>query len=196
MTQTKQNTTKWLVESAIMIAIGTILSELKLPGIWALGGGITICSMLPMVLISFRYGCGRGVVTGVAYSLLQLLLGMDNVQYATSALMAAGIILLDYVVPYAQLGLAGMFRSRVKDRRVALVLGIAVTFTIRFLCHFVTGTWVWEALWPNELGWAAPIWSAAYNGSYMLPELVLTSVVAVLLYATPMKRYMDGEDLT
>ena len=81
-------TVRWLVESAIMIAIGTILSEF--PKIdFPLGGGLTICSMLPLVLISWRYGVGRGLIAAVAYSLLQLLLGMNNVQYAASALMAA-----------------------------------------------------------------------------------------------------------
>ena len=187
-------TVRWLVESAIMIAIGTILSEF--PKIdFPLGGGLTICSMLPLVLISWRYGVGRGLIAAVAYSLLQLLLGMNNVQYAASALMAAGIILLDYVVPYTLIGLAGMFKGRMKDPRLGLVLGIAVTFTLRFLCHFVTGWWIWDALWPNEFGWASPFYSLAYNGSYMGAELVFTSVVAWILYSTPLKPYFDGEDL-
>ena len=187
-------TVRWLVESAIMIAIGTILSEF--PKIdFPLGGGLTICSMLPLVLISWRYGVGRGLIAAVAYSLLQLLLGMNNVQYAASALMAAGIILLDYVVPYTLIGLAGMFKGRMKDPRLGLVLGIAVTFTLRFLCHFVTGWWIWDALWPNEFGWASPFYALAYNGSYMGAELVLTSVVAWILYSTPLKPYFDGEDL-
>ena len=92
------NTVRWLMESAIMIAIGTMLSEF--PKIdFPLGGGLTICSMLPLVLISWRYGVGRGLIAAAAYSLLQLVLGLNNVQYATSALMAAGIVLLDYVNP-------------------------------------------------------------------------------------------------
>ena len=91
------NTVRWLMESAIMIAIGTMLSEF--PKIdFPLGGGLTICSMLPLVLISWRYGVGRGLIAAAAYSLLQLVLGLNNVQYATSALMAAGIVLLDYVI--------------------------------------------------------------------------------------------------
>ena len=180
-------TVRWLVESAIL----SEFPKIDFP----LGGGLTICSMLPLVLISWRYGVGRGLIAAVAYSLLQLLLGMNNVQYAASALMAAGIILLDYVVPYTLIGLAGMFKGRMKDPRLGLVLGIAVTFTLRFLCHFVTGWWIWDALWPNEFGWASPFYSLAYNGSYMGAELVLTSVVAWILYSTPLKPYFDGEDL-
>lgn len=189
-----KNTTKWLVESAIMIAIGTILSELKWD--FPLGGGLTPCSMLPLVLIAWRYGCPRGLVTAAAYSLLQLILGLDNVQYAASALMAAGIVLLDYIVPYTGIGLAGMFKGKWEDGRVAMVLGIAVTFLLRLACHFITGWWIWDALWPNEFGWTAPVYSIAYNGSYMIAELVLTSVAACLLFRTPLKRYLEGEDLS
>ena len=119
------NTVRWLMESAIMIAIGTMLSEF--PKIdFPLGGGLTICSMLPLVLISWRYGVGRGLIAAAAYSLLQLVLGLNNVQYATSALMAAGIVLLDYVIPYTLIGLAGMFRGKAKGPRLGLVLGIVL----------------------------------------------------------------------
>lgn len=190
-----RNNARWLVESAVMIAIGTVLSNPPFKIDFPLGGGLTLCSMLPLVLISWRYGAGRGLIAGAAYSLIQLAFGLDNVQYAASALMGAGIVLLDYIVPYTVLGLAGVFRGRLKDPRLGLALGIAVTFTLRFLCHFLTGWWIWDALWPNEFGWAAPIYSIAYNGSYMAAELVLTCVAAWILYSTPLKRFLNGEDL-
>ncbi len=194
MNKTHSNA-RWLVESAILIAIGTVLSNPPFKIDFPLGGGLTLCSMLPLVLISWRWGCGRGLIAGLAYSLLQLVFGLDNVQYATSALMAAGIVLLDYIVPYTVLGLAGMFKGRLKEPRLGLVLGIVVTFILRFLCHFITGWWIWDALWPNEFGWTAPFYSFAYNGSYMGAEIVLTCVVAWILYSTPLKRFLNGEDL-
>lgn len=194
MNKTHSNA-RWLVESAILIAIGTVLSNPPFKIDFPLGGGLTLCSMLPLVLISWRWGCGRGLIAGLAYSLLQLVFGLDNVQYATSALMAAGIVLLDYIVPYTVLGLAGMFKGRLKEPRLGLVLGIVVTFILRFLCHFITGWWIWDALWPNEFGLPAPLYSIAYNGCYMVGEMVLSSVAAVLLCATPLRRYLAGEDL-
>ena len=194
MNKTHSNA-RWLVESAILIAIGTVLSNPPFKIDFPLGGGLTLCSMLPLVLISWRWGYGRGLIAGLAYSLLQLVFGLDNVQYATSALMAAGIVLLDYIVPYTVLGLAGMFKGRLKEPRLGLVLGIVVTFILRFLCHFITGWWIWDALWPNEFGWTAPFYSFAYNGSYMGAEIVLTCVVAWILYSTPLKRFLNGEDL-
>ena len=194
MTRTKATATRWLVESAIMIAIGTILSEW--PKIdYPLGGGLTICSMLPLVLISFRFGVKRGLTTALAYSLLQLVLGLDNVQYATSAGMAAAIVLLDYIVPYTVIGLAGAFKSDKRDLRVNLVLGIVVTFILRLVCHFFTGWLIWDALWPNEYGWSGPVYSILYNGSYMVSEMILTSVVAVALCSTPLRRYFNGDVL-
>ena len=187
-------TVRRLLESAILIAIGTILSEL-LKIDMPLGGGLTICSMLPLVLVAHRWGTGWGVFTAFVYSLLQLLLGMNNVQYATSALMAAGIVLLDYVVPYTLIGLSALFKRSTKNVGVSLVAGIVFTFVLRFLCHFITGWWIWDALWPNEFGWASPLYSLLYNGGYMLPEIILTSVVALLLLKTPLKKYILAEDL-
>ena len=49
-----------LTESAILIAIATVLSQFQFAGPWVLGGSITICSMLPIVLIANRYGIGLG----------------------------------------------------------------------------------------------------------------------------------------
>lgn len=194
MSNVKVSVSRRLAESAIMVAIGTVLSLFPFSGPWALGGGITVCSMLPLVIISHRYGCGWGTFTAFVYSVLQLLLGLNNVQYATSVGMAIAIIILDYIVAFSVVGLSAMFNGVCKNRRVSLVLGIVVTFLLRFACHFITGVWIWEVLWPNELGWAPPIWSLAYNGSYMIPEIIITSLVALLLYR-PLERYFLGKDL-
>ena len=194
MKTTRKQNVRRMSESAIMLAIGTVLSLFPFQGFWALGGGITVCSTLPLVIISWRYGWGWGTFTAVVYGLLQMLLGIQNVQYADSMLTAVLIILFDYLVAFGVIGLAGLFRGRLKDERVGLVLGITVTFLLRFGCHFITGVWIWEILWPNELGWAAPVWSLAYNGSYMLPEIIISALVCVLSYA-PLRRYYDGTDL-
>jgi thiamine transporter len=183
-----------LTESAVMLAIATVLSLIQFSGPWVLGGSITVCSMLPLVFVAHRYGTRWGLVTALAYSLLQLLLGLKNVQYAPNALTAVGIILLDYVLAFGVLGFSAVFNGVIRDRRKAVVTGIAVTFFVRFLCHFASGVIIWEALWPNALGWAPVIWSLAYNGSYMLPEAVITATVAFLLF-NPLRKYWLGEDV-
>lgn len=184
-----------LVESAVLIAIGTVLSILAFPGFWPLGGSITLCAMLPIVVLAHRHGTAWGLLCGLIYALLQMVLGFQNVQYATSAVMALGIILLDYVLPFTLIGLSAVFNKAVSNRPLSITLGILMTFSLRFLCHFLSGIIIWEALWPNELGWAAPLWSLSYNGSYMLPETLITIAAALLTYR-PLKRFWLGEDLS
>ena len=82
-----KNSTRRLTDTAILIALGTVLSLFKID--LPFGGGVTICSMLPLVIISFRYGWKWGGLAGFVYSVIQLMLGLDNVQYASSAVMAA-----------------------------------------------------------------------------------------------------------
>ena len=184
--------TRRLVESALAIAIATVLSMIKID--LPFGGGVTIVSMLPLVLISHRYGWKWGVATAFVYSVGQLLLGLDNVGYATTAVMAAGVVLLDYVIAYTVIGLSGVFGKS----RGAVAAGIAVTFTLRFLCHLVTGAWIWGEWMPEtfmNLPLSNPwIYSFLYNGWYMLFEIIVTEVVAMLIYA-PLKKYFTGEDL-
>ena len=181
-----------LVESALMIAIATIRSLIKID--LPFGGGVTIVSMLPLILISHRYGWKWGVATAFVYSIGQLLMGLDNVAYADSFLMGAGIVLLDYVVAYTVIGLSGIFGKE----RWSVAVGIAVTFTLRFLCHLVTGAWIWGVWMPDSFmnfpmtnPW---VYSFLYNGWYMLAELILTEIVAMLIYQ-PLKNYFTGSDL-
>ena len=66
--------TRIMVECALMIALGTILANIKiyeLPN----GGSITLFSMVPFILVSFRHGVKWGLFTGFVNSLLQMLLG-------------------------------------------------------------------------------------------------------------------------
>lgn len=187
-------TTRRMVESAILIAIGTVLSILSFQGPWALGGSITICSMLPLVFIAQRHGSKWGVFSAFIYALLQMMLGFKNVGYGRNILEMVLIALLDYILAFSVIGLAGVFNKRFSQHRTALMVGIAVTFFARFLFHFVSGWLIWEALWPNELAWSSPLWSLVYNGSYMLPETLITLLVAWISYI-PLKRYWLGEDL-
>lgn len=188
----KKINTRMLAESAMLIALGTVLSLVKFD--MPMGGGLTLCSMLPLVLISHRYGWRWGLISALVYSVLQLVLGLDNVRYATSFIMAVSIVLLDYIVAYTVIGLSGLFDQLIKNRRAALATGIAVTFFLRFICHFITGVWIWDALWPNEYGMTSVVYSLVYNGWYMGAELVLTEIVAMLIYQ-PLGKYFRGEDL-
>ena len=183
-------TLRRITETAIMLAVATVLSLLQFAGPWALGGSITVCSMLPIILIAHRYGTKWGLLTALTYSLLQLLLGLNNIQYAPNAITAVGIILLDYVLAYGVLGFAAAFDSVFNSKKTSFVVGVVVTMILRFFFHFLSGIIIWEALWPNELGWASWIWSISYNGSYMIPEILITLVVGIVLYK-PLESYFQ-----
>ena len=115
--------TRIMVECALMIALGTILANIKiyeLPN----GGSITLFSMVPFILVSFRHGVKWGLFTGFVNSLLQMLLGF----YAPPApglLPLVGIILLDYVLAFSFLGLACVFAKPFKNKLVGVAVGSA-----------------------------------------------------------------------
>ena len=194
--KTRQLWTRFLAEGAIMLALATILSLIKID--LPLGGGITLVSMLPIILMSHRWGWKKGLLVAVLHSSIQLLLGLDNVGYATGFFMAVGVIFLDYIIPYTALGLSGLAEKFFGKTDKAVFVGILVTFLIRFACHYITGVWIW-AEWakPTYLGIATPtpwVYSALYNGWYMIFEIIITECVAMILYQA-LGKYFRREDL-
>jgi thiamine transporter len=183
----KGNNIKIISEGAIMVALATVLSLLKID--LPFGGGVTIVSMLPLVVFAHRHGTKWGLFTAFVYSVLQLILGLDNVSYATNAVTAAGIILFDYIVAYTVIGLSAVFGST----RKGVALGICCSFFLRFVCHLITGALIWGQWMPEEfmgMPMTNPwIYSCLYNGWYMLAETVLTLIVAMVLYETLKKNF-------
>ena len=192
----QNKTVRMLVESALFIAIATVLSMLKID--LPFGGGVTIVSMLPLVLVSHRWGWKWGVLTAFAYSLIQLLLGLDNVGYATTFATALGVIFLDYVIAYTVIGFSGALEKPFGKTLKAVLIGIAVVFVGRFLCHFITGVWIWGAWMPEEfmgLPMSSPyVYSLLYNGFYMVIDMVLCLVVFAILFR-PMEKYLLAKDV-
>lgn len=176
--------TRTLVECALMIALGTVLANIKiyeLPN----GGSVTLFSMLPFILISFRHGVKWGLFTGFVNSLLQMLLGF----YAPPApglLPLVGMILLDYVLAFMVLGLAGGIAKAFKNPLVGVTVGTVVVCALRFVCSFLSGVLIWGNLSDGLPAW---IYSLTYNGSYMLPETILTTLGALLVFKAAPKLF-------
>ncbi len=180
---------KRLVTSALFVGIATVLSLLKID--LPFGGGVTIVSMLPLILLSHRYGWKWGLFPAFAYGLIQLILGIDNVSYASTVLMAIGVVIFDYLLAFTVLGFSGVFGNS----REGVAIGIAVTFFLRFLCHYITGVWIWGGWMPEEfmgLPMTSPwLYSFLYNGWYMMAETILTEIVAMVIYQ-PLKGFLRG----
>ena len=114
-----QKKTVRLVEGAVMVAFAVILSLLKILEL-PYGGSVTVCSMLPILIIAYRHGVGFGSFTALVYGVVQMLLGMKNVLYFTTPLSIAAVIVLDYILAFAALGLGGTFRKVVRRQAAAL----------------------------------------------------------------------------
>ena len=172
-----------LTEGAIMIAAAEILSFLplyKLP--W--GGSIDF-AMLPVILFCVRWGFGPGMLVSIAHGLLQTI-------FEGGIAIGWQSILGDFLIAYAVLGVAGLFKGK-------FVPAAVVSCAARFFVHYVVGATIWAEYMPEQffgMTMTTPwIYSALYNAAYMLPDLLMILVVYVLLCKTPLAKYLKGEDL-
>ena len=175
-----QRKTLPLVEAAVMIALATVMSIVKFVEM-PYGGSVTLASMLPIVIISYRRGIKVGLGAGLAYATLQLLLGMGMLSYATSWQAAVAIIFLDYILAFVFVGLGGIFRggSGARSQSLRLALGMVLVCIIRYSLHVIAGATVWAGLSiPTE---AALIYSLGYNATYMIPETIVNTAVAAYI---------------
>ncbi|MGI5928908.1 energy-coupled thiamine transporter ThiT [Pseudoflavonifractor sp.] len=177
--------TRMLCEGAIMVALALVLNQLKifrLPN----GGSITL-EMLPIFFFAVRWGVGPGLLAGFAFGLLQMFID-GAVAWGWQSL------LLDYLVAFTPLGLAGLFKGKDWGIFAGTVLGSVV----RFIVHFISGITIYAIVAPTELfnmTFTSPwMYSLAYNGSYMAIDMALCLVVFGLLYK-PLKRYFLGTDI-
>ena len=209
-----QNKTRRLTESAMLIALAIVL-ELVGKTVFPpmpFGGQLTLASMLPIVLISYRHGVRWGVTAGFGYGLIQMALGAATVTaafqpgYFGDGIMIGRAILMclmDYCLAYTILGLGGCLRNAVGKKGLSLALGSLAALGCRYAAHILSGyilfagwaEWfftqegfpAWgavltQSLSPQGLGW---VYSVVYNGMYMIPEMILTAGAALLLTRIP-----------
>ena len=172
--------TKKLTVSAMLIALATVLAVVSkiIPGTWLWGGSVTLASMLPIAVAGMLLGTKWGVISALVYSVLQMIMGFypPPVQ---NALYYFLVVMLDYVLAFGVIGTAGMFYRLLGKKVWAIPFSCAVVTTLRFACHFISGILIWGA-YAGE-GQSVYIYSLIYNGTYMLPEIVITIVSAALL---------------
>ena len=209
-----QSKTKRITESAMLLAIAIVLelvSKMFIPEM-PFGGQVTLVSMLPVVLISYRHGVKWGLFSAFVYALLEMALGAKTVSaaflpgyFGDGAMIFNALLmcLLDYILAFTVLGLGGMFRNKLQNPGVALMCGSLVALGLRYLTHIASGyilfasyaEWfftqegfpAWgatlvETLNPTALGIT---YSVVYNGFYMIPEIICTAVVSLVLARVP-----------
>lgn len=174
-----------LVLAGVLIALGTALSFVKIIDL-PYGGSLTLCSMLPVMVFAYRAGLKWGLGAGFTFSVLELLFGLDALKGVSGATVV-GSVFLDYLLAFTVLGLAGIFRGKIKNDTIAFTLGCFVSGMLRYVCSFLSGWILWGEyadvnFSPVLAGMSgqqlACCYSLVYNGSYMIPEILLTCVVA------------------
>lgn len=176
--------TRLLVEGAMLIALATILSYIKLFEL-PFGGSITL-EMLPIVIMGLRNGSKWGCLTGFVHGLIQMILGFSNVLYCATLIAQIGCILLDYLLAFSVLGLAPAFtKLGGSNKKAGYVIGAIIVGLLRFVCSFLSGWLLWGSYAPE--GTAPVIYSLTYNGSYMIPDIIILAVIVGILAVTAPK---------
>jgi len=180
-----------LVECAVMIALATVLSMIK---IWEapLGGSVTLFSMVPIIIIGLRRGPVWGLGTAFVYSLAQFMFDAGKLSGWGIAGAKAMIlcVLFDYIIAFTVLGLSGLFKFAIyktNQRSKNIIIAVIATLSVcilRYISHVIVGAVVWYAItkagdWNEYVhtvgGW---VYSIVYNMQFMLPETIITLIAA------------------
>ena len=185
----KNKDIRCLCEGGICVALSIALSYLKIPIGLAFGGfgGSIDLVMIPLIIYAVRWGLSWGLGAGLIFGTIKYFIG-------THAEISWISIIFDYSVAYMFVGFAGLM----KDKKAGFPIGALIGCVCRFIVHFISGVTVYAEWMPEEfmgMKMVSPwIYSALYNGWYMLFELVATEIVAMLIYH-PLKAYFCGEQL-
>ncbi len=155
--------TKVLTEVIAAVALAGVLHLITLYQLPE-GGRITAASMVPILFVAIRRGGKIGILAGIAFGLVVLI----EEPYVYHPVQ----FLLDYPLAFGALGLAGFFR------KLPLV-GVAIGMGGRFVCHFISGLVFFATYAPAGMNPA--LYSALYNASYLIPELIISEVIVFVL---------------
>lgn len=160
-----------LVEMAVAVALALVLNKLTLFHM-PQGGSVNL-EMLPILFVALRWGVWAGMLAGVVDGLLQLIFG----GYVFHPVQ----VILDYPLAFALLGLAGLFMTNLEEKNgaVKIICGSILAVLGRFLSHVVSGAIFFGEYAPE--GQNVWVYSSIYNGSYLIPSLLVSIVVLLLL---------------
>ena len=169
-----------MVEGAMVVALAWAIDFLcaLIPSPFVYGGSISV-GMLPIVYYSYRRGTAWGMGAGLVFSGIQMLMGW-YVPPANTWWAVVLCVLLDYVLAFTVIGAADLIAKPFGSHRlVGYGVGAVVVCLCRFVCSFLSGGILWDSYAPE--GMNAWVYSLVYNAGYMLPNAILTALLAVLL---------------
>ena len=194
----KELNVRAISEIAIFAALGFALDMAQsglLKGVFPNGGSIGI-AMVVIFVMCYRRGFICGLLTGLIMGLTQMLGGIYMISDAWYKAFAQ--VALDYWLAYPVCAVAGLFKKMVDNNKSVskkctwIVVGCVLGGLAKYLCHYLSGILFWPAdLW-NVGG--ANIYSILYNGAYMIPNIIICTLLMVLIiYKYP--KFLVAEDL-
>lgn len=169
---------KRLTESGILLAIAFVLSMIKIPVVLS-GASVSLASMLPIILLSYKYGIKWGALCGLVFSIMQMIEGGIWTPPTPNFLNYALTIFLDYIFAFTFVGLAGIGRSFSNKPSVSIVICTIIGMFGRFVCGFTSGVIVWGVYAPEGQG--AVLYSLVDNGTVFCLETIVTAIAGVAL---------------
>lgn len=183
----KKIDTRRLAESAILIAIGFILSFIKIEILPS--ASISLISMLPVMLLAYKYGTSWGMLCGLVHGLLQMVEGGIDTPPTEDFFNYLLVVMLDYLLAFSFLGLAGLFRKAFKNPQLCIAVCCAVGIAARFICSYTSGVIIWGVYAPE--GQSPWLYSLAVNGTKFGIEGTITIIIAVIMLGfTVIRKYI------
>jgi thiamine transporter len=161
----RQNSTKVLTISALMIALAMVLGQIKLFSM-PQGGAVTLFSMLPIAICAYVLGPKQGILAGICVGLLNLIFG----PYVIHPLQ----LIIDYPLAFGAMGIGGVLRKK----KYGLVGGYLLGVLGRYVCAFLSGLIFFGSYAPE--GFNAFTWSLWYNFTYLGAEAAITSAIILI----------------
>ncbi|MBO7730704.1 MAG: energy-coupled thiamine transporter ThiT [Lachnospiraceae bacterium] len=169
----KKMSAKQLAFCAVALALAMVTSMIKIFR-FPFGGSVTLFSMLFICLIGYFYGPGTGILTAVAYGVLQFILG----PYIYTPIQ----VVVDYPLAFGALGLAGLFWKSKNGLLKGYIIGVVGRWVFSVISGWVFfGEYAWD-------GWAALPYSLCYNGAYIYAEAIIT---IILISIPPVKKAIN-----
>ena len=169
----KKMSAKQLAFCAVALALAMVTSMIKIFR-FPFGGSVTLFSMLFICLIGYFYGPGTGILTAVAYGVLQFILG----PYIYTPIQ----VIVDYPLAFGALGLSGLFWKSKNGLLKGYIVGVVGRWVFSVISGWIFfGEYAWD-------GWAALPYSLCYNGAYIYAEAIIT---IILICIPPVKKAIN-----
>lgn len=180
------NTTKKLTTSALLVALATVLMWVSklIPAPWLQGGSVTIASMVPIIAVGIMFGTKWGLYSSLAYAILQMMFGFYPPPTQTF-LNFVLVIFLDYIIAFGGLGLSGIIFNLSGRKAFSAGLSAFTVTLLRYVCHIISGILIWGVY---AEGQSVLTYSLVYNGTYMIPEIIISTVVTTLIFKSKIIR--------